>query len=177
MPSIKISLNTNSINAAVQRLEAYRDFVRDAGDKIAKRLAERGYNVAYGVMGGHSHSGETASSLEVVQDGPNRYLLRAGSKALLFFEFGAGARYGAGHPWDSELGYGPGTYPGNGHWDDPNGWWFPTDDPKLILRRDKNGQGWAHTYGNKPHMPFYKASKSMRDDLLSIAQEVFSEFS
>lgn len=168
---IKMSLNPDSIGRAIAQLEAYQKRVEEAGDKIARELADLGYQVAYGVMQGHVFSGETSESLEVVEDGPNRYILTAGSAALLFFEFGAGARYGSGHPWDGELGFGPGTYPGNGHWNDPKGWWFPTDDPRLILRRDKSGQGWGHSYGNKPHMPFYKASKAMREDIVRVARE------
>lgn len=172
MPTITFSLNTKSINKAIKELDAYRKKVEQAGDKIARELAYMGYQVAYGVMSGHVFTGETSESLDVMEDGPNRYILYAASQAILFFEFGAGAKYGAGHPWDDDFGYGPGTYPGNDHWDDPNGWWFPTDDPRLVIRRDKNGQGWGHSYGNKPHMPFYKADKAMKEALMTVAKEV-----
>lgn len=172
MPTIKLSLSPSSIQAAIEQLNAYSEKLDTAGGKIAKRLADIGYDVAYGVMSGHVFSGETSESLTVQEAGDNKYILYAASQALLFFEFGAGAKYGSGHPWDDDFGYGPGTYPGNGHWDDPNGWWFPTDDPRLIIRTDKNGQGWGHSYGNKPHMPFYKADKAMKDNLLKVAKEV-----
>lgn len=169
---IQMRLDPESIGEGIAQVEAYQKRVAESGDKIAQELAYLGYQVAYGVMSGHVFSGETSESLEVVEDGPNRYILMAASRALLFFEFGAGARQGGGHPWDDDFGFGPGTYPGNGHWDDPMGWWFPTEDPRLIIRRDKSGQGWGHSYGNKPHMPFYRADKAMRDDLLKVAKEV-----
>lgn len=175
MPKIKMKLSPSSIQAAIDQINDYEKKVKLAGEKIAKQLADLGYKVAYGVMSGHVFSGETIGSLTVQKVEENKYILSAGSQALLFFEFGAGAKYGAGHPWDDDFGYGPGTYPGNGHWNDPHGWWFPTDDPRLIIRTDKNGQGWGHSYGNKPHMPFYKADKAMRDNLLSIAKKVLSE--
>lgn len=172
MPTIKVHLNTRSIDSAIRYLEEYHRRVENAGDEIAKRLADLGYQVAYGVMSGHIFSGETIESLEVERVEEGQYVLRAGSKAILFFEFGAGIRYGGGHPWSDDLGYGSGTYPGNGHWDDPDGWWFPTDDPRLIYRIDKNGQGWGHSYGNKPHMPFYLADKEIRDNIIKIAKDV-----
>lgn len=172
MPTIKLKLNTESINQALKELKSYQKKVERAGDEIAKRLADIGYSVAYSVMQGHVFSGETIESLDVVKKGEGRYVLMAESQAILFFEFGAGVRSGYGHPWAGELNMGPGTYPGAGHWDDPLGWWFPTDDPRLIIKRDANGQGWGHSYGNQPHMPFYNADRAMRDSLLAVAKEV-----
>lgn len=172
MPKIKMKLDEASISKAIEEVKAYQKKVENAGNEIAKRLAEIGYEVAYQVMSGHVFSGETVESLQVVEKGEGKYVLTASSKAILFFEFGAGVRYGAGHPLAGELGFGPGTYPGAGHWDDPNGWWFPTDDSRLIIKRDASGQGWGHSYGNQPYMPFYNASKKMREDLLKVSKEV-----
>lgn len=172
MPKIKLKLSMDSINQALKEVKAYQKKVEGAGEEIAKQLSEIGYSVAYSVMQGHVFSGETIESLTLEKKGEGRYVLYAESQAILFFEFGAGVRYGGGHPWDDDFGFGPGTYPGNGHWDDPNGWWFPTDDPRLVIRRDKNGQGWGHSYGNKPHMPFYNADRAMRDSLLTVAKAV-----
>lgn len=179
MPKISFRLNSASISKAIQDIEAYKKKVESLGDAIAKAMAEIGYNVAYGVMQGHVFSGETAGSLTVEQVSENKYILYAESKAILFFEFGAGVRYGSGYPWgeikwEDNPAYGPGTYPGAGHWDDPNGWWFPTDDPRLIISTSKdedgNIQGWGHSYGNKPYMPFYKADKAIKDNLVEVAR-------
>lgn len=181
MPKISVRLNSQSISEAIRQVEDYRKRVDSLGDRMARKLADLGYTVAYGVMSGHVFSGETIESLEVKEEGEGKYTLYAASQALLFFEFGAGARYGGGYPWDdanwvTNPHYGPGTYPGAGHWDDPNGWWFPTDDPRLIIKRsEKTGQGWGHSYGNKPYMPFYKAGKAMRDDLVRVAKECLKE--
>lgn len=165
-----MSLDIASIDKAIKQLEEYQQRVEKAGKYIAKRLSDMGYEVAYGVISGHVFTGETLNSLEVVQEG-NKYIIQAGSQALLFLEFGAGATHGYGHPEASKFGMGPGTYPGEGHWDDPNGWWFKTDDPRLIRRRGKGGQGYGHSYGNAPHMPFYLAKREMRDNILEIAKE------
>lgn len=176
---IKIDLSVKSIDSAIKKLEAYRDKLPKIAERIAKELSQMGYEVAYSIMSGHVFSGEMIGSLAVTEEKPGRFILHDESGAILFFEFGAGVRYGGGHPWDDELGFGPGTYPskypGASHWDDPKGWWFPTSDPRLIIRKDKDGKGWGHSYGNKPYMPFYNASKEMRMNLLEAAKRAFKE--
>lgn len=175
MPKIRLRFDQKSIQAAIDQLHAYSKKLENAGAEIAKRLADIGYDVAYGIMQGHVFSGETAESLTVQKESENKYILYAASQAILFFEFGAGATHAdRKHPWNEDFGFGPGTYPGNGHWDDPEGWWFPTDDPRLIIRTDKNGQGWGHSYGNRPHMPFYLADKAIKENLLRVTKEVLS---
>lgn len=176
MKTITVRLSTASINQAIKELKAYQKKLEAAGAEIAKRLAERGYTVAFDIMAKHIFTGETIDSLEVVDSGNGKFVLQAGSQALLFFEFGAGVKYsGAKHPLGGKLGLEPGKYPGQGHWDDPNGWWYATDDPRLIVNETKDGQGFGHSYGNRPYMPFYNASKEMRSALLETAKEVLRE--
>ena len=168
-----ITARVVGIDETIQRLTDYSAELQRRADEMVKRLAQLGYDVAYQIMAGHIYSGETINSLTIVQNDIAHYTLMASSEALLFFEFGAGTM-GAGHPQAGEFGMGPGTYPGQKHAFDPNGWWFPTDDPNLVIRTDKNGQGWGHSYGNTPHMPFYNASRRIRDDLEKVAMEVFN---
>ena len=173
---MKISFNVfnpASIDAAIKQIEEYRDNLEVKAQELAERLANIGYAVSFQIMAQHVYSGETISSLQVQEIDPNHYMLVAGSVALLFFEFGAGVG-GAGHPLAGEFGMGPGTYPGQKHANDPNGWWFPTDDANLAIRTDKEtGIMWAHSKGNPPYMPMYNASRQIRADLLKTAREVF----
>lgn len=172
--TIRISLSdVASVDAAIRELEAYRDTLPQKAEQIAEQLANAGYNVAFGIMAGHIYSGETISSLSVQQTGPTRFELVAGSVALLFFEFGAGIP-GVGHPLADDLGMGAGTYPGQTHAFDPNGWWFPTDDPNLAVYTAKDGRMYGHSRGQAPHMPMYQAAMEMRRSLEKIAREVFA---
>ena len=66
MPTIKLKLNTESLNLALKELKAYQKKVERAGDEIAKRVADVGYSVAYSVMQGHVFSCETIETLNVV---------------------------------------------------------------------------------------------------------------
>lgn len=172
--NIRLTLDPAGIDAAARQLEAYANKLPDIAERIAKGLADKGYQVAYSILAGHVFDGETISSLMVTNEGNGQFLLSASSRAILFLEFGAGMRYAAPHPWASEQGMGAGTYPGQTHADDPNGWWFPTDDPRLIVRRGADGQGWGHSYGMPPYMPFYRSSEEMRRDILEVARSVFA---
>jgi len=173
MPVINLALNEASIDAAIREVRAYRDRIETWADRVAHRLADMGYDVAVGIMAGNVYSGETIDSLEVERVGEGRYVLQASSKALAFFEFGAGVRYGYGHPGFPEADEQPspiGTY-GAGHGSDPNGWWYPTDDPALIKWVSADGSTWGHTRGNPPRMPFYRADRAMQDAMLTVARE------
>jgi hypothetical protein len=170
---IKCSLAPSSIDSAIKQLEEYKRSLEEKADELARRLADFGYAVSYGYLSLHVFDGNTAASLDVIEDGPGRYVLYAASEAILFLEFGTGLK-GGGNPKGDELGYGPGTYPGKGHWNDPKGWWFETSDPRLIVHTSKKtGKSYGHSYGMSAVMPMYNASKDMRSEILNIAREVF----
>jgi len=159
---ISLTLDSASIDAAIAELKSYNAWVKTKADELARRLADMG---AVNVSLGYSravYTGLNDISVTVEQRGVNSYAIVANGEAVLFVEFGAGVTYGYGHPEPSVEGVpmGPGTYPnGKGHWDDPRGWWIP---------------GGEHTYGNPPSMTMYLTAKDLRNQLESIAQEVFS---
>lgn len=159
---ISLTLDPASIDAAIAELKSYSAWVKTKAEELARRLADMG---AVNVSLGYSravYTGLNDISVTVEQRGVNSYAIVANGEAVLFVEFGAGVTYGYGHPEPSVEGMpmGPGTYPnGKGHWDDPRGWWIP---------------GGEHTYGNPPSMTMYLTAKDLRNQLESIAQEVFS---
>lgn len=83
---------------------------------------------------------------------------------LLAVEFGAGITFNPiENPKASELGYGVGTFPGQLHAFDENGWYF----------WDEEKQKWIHSYGIKATMPMYNASVEMLEKIEEILKEVF----
>lgn len=103
-----------------------------------------------------------------VEDTPSGgYKIVVNGDSVAFVEFGAGVRYGEGHPQASEFGVGPGTYPsGKGHWNDPDGWYLP--------KGKWAADGTRHTYGNPPNMPMYNTATDLRNEVERVAREVFS---
>ena len=81
----------------------------------------------------------------------------------LAIEFGAGIRYNpTANPKASEFGMGVGTFPGQTHAENPEGWYY----------LDSNGE-WKHSYGVQASMPMYKAMVEIRRNLDTVIREVF----
>ena len=174
---ISFGLSVSDLNSAIKELRQYQADLNIKCQKFTERLADLGLETAKAIMKEHIYSGETIGSLRIETDeigSVTKLRIVVESEAILFLEFGAGDKYsGTNKPKASEMGYGPGTYPGAGHWNDPNGWWFPTDAPRLIRYTDSSGQGWGHSYGIEAAMPMYNASVEMMRNVRKIAKEVF----
>lgn len=108
------------------------------------------------------YTGPSDISVEVEDRGNNTYAIVAGGETVLFAEFGTGITMGYGHPLAGQFGMGPGTYPGKGHWSDPNGWYLPKE------------KGGGHTYGNPPSCAMYDAAQNVKAEVERVAREVFA---
>jgi len=161
---MKISINvldSRSIDQAIRQLEGYANSLDDKAKELCERLAEMGAMYAEWNFSGVLYAGDIDYHITVERGEGDTYKILADGKTVLFMEFGAGVHYGGGHPLQGEFGMGPGTYPGQKHAMDPNGWWFRQDGTKI------------HTYGNPAGMPMYNAGKDLRKDILEVAREVF----
>lgn len=84
---------------------------------------------------------------------------------LLAIEFGAGIHFNpTPNPLSAEMGYGVGTFPGQLHAFQSEGWMY----------WDEKAQEWRHTYGVKATMPLYNADMEIIQNIVKIAKEVFS---
>lgn len=166
-----IGIDGSGIDEAIRGTQRWAEWIKQKTDQLAGMLANMGCEFAYTVLSSHVYSGATLGSLRVEQKGPGQYVVKAESEAILFLEFGTGLR-GFGHP--EAHGYGPGTYPGKGHWSDPSGWWFETEDANLAVKYDdKTGKMYGHSYGNPPYMPMYSSVKELELRFEEAAREVF----
>ena len=149
----------------IERFKKYLKFkdkqIQQKTEEVCRRLAEMGAVRASLEFSRAIYTGKEDHTIKVEKCGKNEYKVRADGETVLFVEFGSGL-IGIGHPEPHE--YGAGTYPGKGHWDDPNGWWLP---------RDKNGGHSQHTYGNPPNMPMYNTVRALERELEDMVREVF----
>lgn len=159
MKKITIELNPTSINKAIKDIRKLNAEWDRKIDEVTRRLAEIGATKASLGFSRAVYTGDNDVSISV-EPIENGYSIIASGEAVLFIEFGSGVTYGYGHP--APKNYGPGTYPGNGHWDDPKGWWLPKD------------KGGLHTYGNPPSATMYQTGKELQQEILRIAREVFT---
>lgn len=157
--TITVRLSSSSIRKAIKELSLYKERIDRKLNELCLRLAEMGAtNVSLGYARAIYQSG--AKDITVtVEKTDGGYSIVASGESVLFVEFGAGARYGYGHPEAGKFGMGPGTYPGSGHWNDPEGWRTPSG---------------VHTYGNPPNPVMYETAKDLREMIQQVAREVFA---
>lgn len=155
--SITVDLSVSGINELKKYLREYNKWIKAKSEELCKRLAEMGATKAELNFDSAIYDGTEDHDVAAVPQGELSYKVVASGKTVLFVEFGSGL-IGYGHPEASANSMGPGTYPGKGHWDDPNGWYYA------------HGK---HTYGNPPNMPMYNTVKELEQDLERVVMEVF----
>ena len=157
-----IQTNVKGVMDAASFLRNYDNALEDKCRDLCQRLADIGVIVAKAAYNTIAYTGNREYEV-MVEPTEKGCAVVADGETVLFLEFGAGVTYGCGHPKAQEFGMGPGTYPptnpNNPHWKDPNGWYIP---------------GGEHTYGNAPSMGMYFAGKTMREQIETIAREVFA---
>ena len=152
-------LDPKSVSEAIKAVKQYKAWVAMKETELRQRLAMLGASVASIQFSRAIYNGSNDVTVRVDSTGSVAVIYAEGQD-VAFIEFGAGAKYGYGHPQAGEFGVGPGTYPdGKGHWDDPNGWYYA------------HGK---HTFGNPPAMAMWQAVQAMTEQLTMIAKEVFS---
>ena len=174
--TININLfDSKSIQNAIKTVEQCRDNLPEKCREICRRLAEEGVRVADAAI----NSVPIGRTITLTTDiNPSKMGCQAIMKmtgretrtedgriffSALAIEFGSGIRYNpTANPKSSEFGMGVGTFPGQTHADNPDGWWYLGSDGE-----------WHHSYGVRASMPMYKASVEMRQKIDSIVKEVF----
>ena len=175
--TITIKLNQSSIQNAIKELKQYQNDLDRKCEIFCQRLAELGIQTAKENTG---NFGKYISFTYEVKDRTqgcktvmvatntgiihSEWMTKDGVKSadvspILMCEFGSGLK--AENPKGIQ-GVGTGTFPGQTHAEDPNGWYW----------MDLDGE-WHHSYGVTPKMPMYHASIEMILNIQKIAREVF----
>lgn len=162
---ITVPLSEDGIDRLIKKLDEYERWLEQKCQELVNRLAQEGVTAAEWGFSSAVYDGVNDVTVRTEPRGENVAAVIAVGNATLFIEFGSGVLLGYGHPEPN--GYGPGTYPGKGHWDDPNGWWLP--------KEAQEASGHKKSYGNYPSMAMYNAVKHLEQELTRIAQEVFSD--
>ena len=164
---ININLSKSSIEKAIKQLEAYRDSLNDKNLEFVTKLGQLGIPVINQLTdSADGDSNKTHSTMITYSHKGNdawQATLSVSGKDILFIEFGSGIYYNPSDPEHAkEFGYGVGTYPGQTHAFDPNGWWY----------RDEFNEP-HHSYGTRATSPMLYASRTIIMEIRRIAREVY----
>lgn len=156
--------NQSSIAAAAEEIRAYAEWVGRKAEALAKRLADYGLTQVAVGFNAVRYDGVKDVTVHLEKRSETSYAIVAEGATVLILEFGAGIRYGDGHPLAGALGYGPGTYPNQRRAIDPGYWYYTGSD----------GRGGHYSAGNAPGMVMYLTGMDLRNEVERIAQEVFN---
>lgn len=177
---ISIGLSAREFREAARQVEQYKKEMNQKIKEFCKVLLQYGEVTAI-QYGDQSPLGKTltfTTEISPAASGCKALLIGVGQKkesaggsgasanTLLLVEFGSGIHHnsGSGNPKQGDFGMGVGTFPGQEHAFDPNGWYYKDEDEQ-----------WHHSYGVKATMPMYNASKEMRQRIAEVAKEVFGK--
>lgn len=168
--TLQAEFSESGLRQLARQVREYAHGIDRANEIFVRRLAEAGFTIAtkqivkaFPTL----DSDKAIGSLDIITDSEGEVSacrLQFSSEQALFIEFGAGIRYnkGASHPLAGQFGYGVGTYPNQTHAFNEKGWSYEGEDGR-----------WHHSYGTKATMPMYTAGVSMREQLITIAKEVY----
>lgn len=169
---LEIELTKESINKAIEYMKSYEESIEAKTRLLVQRLRQVGIEVIDAVMMSVPpvDRGEeyTINEFQANSKGHVTAGITLSGDQVLFIEFSAGVTFGTrsfnGAPNNPNYGngMGVGTYPGQTHAENPEGWWYT----------DRYGES-QHTYGIRAHQPMFNADMEMRKQLVSIAREVF----
>ena len=173
----KSDLSVKGIESLKSQLLQYKDSLYIKCETLVSRLLQSGVEVSQSKIS-ESPLGKYVTVTTNISDdkmGCKGILLAKGAvkeqdgyapfSVLLAIEFGAGVHFNpTPNPLiSSEFPYGVGTYPGQVHAFQSEGWMY----------WDEKVQEWRHTYGVKATMPLYNADIEIIQNVVKYAKEVF----
>ena len=173
----KSDLSSKGIEALKSQLLQYKDSLAIKCENLVSRLLQSGVAVSQAKIS-ESPLGKyvtVTTNISADKMGCKGVLLAKGAvkeqegyapfSILLAIEFGAGVHFNpTPNPLiSSEFPYGVGTFPGQVHAFQSEGWMY----------WDEKVQEWRHTYGVKATMPLYNADMEIIQNVVKIAKEVF----
>ena len=170
---INIKLDTRSVKMAIRNIKRYQQQLDEKCALFVQRLADEGITVAKLNAGEYGHyitfSKEVTNSNHkaigrLIAVGTSIERIRKGqvilADPLLLAEFGSG--------WEARVldkvgEVGQGTFPGQTHAFDPQGWWYVDAE---------TGES-VHSFGEEPTFPMHNAALAMILAVNRVAREVF----
>lgn len=174
---IPVQLSVSGLNDLKRQLLQYKDELPMKCEKLVSRLLQSAVAVSQARISESPLGKYVTITTDISADkmGCKGILLAKGAvkeqegyapfSILLAIEFGAGIHFNpTPNPLiSSEFPYGVGTYPGQVHAFQSEGWMY----------WDEKAQEWRHTYGVKATMPLYNADMEIIQNVVKSAREVF----
>ena len=173
-----IKVEVKGIKETIAHLKKYRKSIDDKKKLFLERLAERGIELEQEKMADIIYDGSHDSQVGAYWMDDEKIVIAFTGSKVTFIEFGTGTVYEDTHEKASEFGFTRGTY-GKGLGANPP-WYFIEPSGKIHGNAEyeavtSRGNLVVKTYGNPPNRIVYNTGKELREEIIKIAKEVFSE--
>lgn len=169
---MKIQVKLGNLKEAIRVVEKYRDDLPGRCRVFLQKLAELGLETADVRFSSAQYDGTNDVKCSIVWDDDNHLRVVAAGGAVTFIEFGTGVYYPEQHPLADQKGAVRGGY-GQGKGSQRT-WGYYGEPGTNGLERTRGDTTVILTHGNPPSRAMYEASKTMREQIMVIAREVFS---
>ena len=172
---MKIKVTLGTIEKAIKQIEQYEKSLERKFKTLIEKLAQIGVATADMRFKSAQYDGlnDVVVGTEWQDD---KLILYAKGKSVNFIEFGSGVHYSESHPLAEKLGAIRGEF-GQGKGKNDS-WAYYGDESSggtsgRAVRVTKDGRVVYRTRGNPPARAMYEASKEIREQIVTIAKEVF----
>lgn len=168
---ISFGLSVSEIDRAIRELNQYKQAFQAKCDTLVERIAEAIASAAQSAFNGaivdditEMSGGPRKAQVEVrTEKRGDTHVIIADGQDAVWVEFGAGVYHNGSagqspNPWGAQNGFSIGGYGEKGK---RNLWAFKDED------------GLHFTHGTPAKMPMYNAVQAVKDEIVTIAQEVF----
>lgn len=171
-----MEIKVTGLDSLIKKLTSYQKSLEEKQRRLLEKLVEVGIDVASAKFQTAQYDGENDVVVNRQPEwvGDNKLFLTATGNAITFIEFGTGIHYAEQHPKAAALGAIRGAYgQGKGSHDSWGYYGTPGTNGQVVKESDKGTV--VLTHGNPPARAMYDSAKEMRNQVVTIAREVFGQ--
>ncbi len=173
---MKLKINIKNIKKSIEEIEQFKKDLITKNKIFLERLAEYGVQEARSYFSKAQYDGTNDVKVkDPIWINDTTIKIQANGSSLLFIEFGTGVYYSTPvHELADKLNYNRGGYgQGRGKYD----FWYYKGDKGTNGQTPKNkslaDKGLVYTHGNPANRCMWETDKSIRNEFINIAKEVF----
>lgn len=173
---MKLKINVKNVNKSIEKIEAYKKDLLAKNKIFLEKLANYGINEAKINFQKAQYDGVNDVIIEEpVWVNDTTIKITASGSSLLFIEFGTGVYYSSPiHEQADKFGFKRGEY-GQGR--GKNDFWYYKGEMgtngQIPLNPSLANRGLIFTHGNPANRCMWETDKSIRNEIINIAKEVF----
>ena len=171
-----MEIKVTGLDSLIKKLTSYQKSLEEKQRRLLEKLVKVGIDVASAKFQTAQYDGENDVVVNRQPEwvGDNKLFLTATGNAITFIEFGTGIHYAEQHPKAAALGAIRGAY-GQGKCSHDSWGYYgtPGTNGQVVKESDKGTV--VLTHGNPPARAMYDSAKEMRNQVVTIAREVFGQ--